>query len=194
VFPAAILQAPFFDINADPAVNYGGIGGVIGHEMGHGYDDQGAKSDENGVLRSWWKKDDEERFGAKVQKLAAQYSSYEPLPGLHVNGNFTSGENIGDLGGLTVARHAYHLSLKGKEAPMLDGFSGDQRVFLGWAQVWRSIIRDEALRNQVTADVHSPAQYRCNGVIRNIDAWYDAFGIKEGDKLYLKPEDRVHIW
>jgi predicted metalloendopeptidase len=194
VFPAAILQAPFFDINADPAVNYGGIGGVIGHEMGHGYDDQGAKSDENGVLRSWWKKEDEDRFGEKVKKLAAQYSSYEPLPGLHVNGNFTSGENMGDLGGLTVARHAYHLSLKGKEAPVLDGFSGDQRVFLGWAQVWRSIIRDEALRNQVTADVHSPAQYRCNGVIRNIDAWYDAFGIKEGDKLYLKPEDRVHIW
>ncbi len=194
VFPAAILQAPFFDANADPAVNYGGIGGVIGHEMGHGYDDQGAKSDENGILRSWWKKDDEERFAVKVKSLAAQYSKFEPLPGLHVNGDFTSGENIGDLGGLSVARAAYELSLGTKPAPVLDGFTGQQRVFLGWAQVWRSIILDEALRNQVTSDVHSPAQYRCNGVVRNIDGWYDAFGVKEGDKLYLKPEDRVRIW
>ena len=194
VFPAAILQAPFFDLNADPAVNYGGIGGVIGHEMGHGYDDQGAKSDENGILRSWWQKQDEERFGQKVKMLAAQYSQYEPLPGLHVNGDFTSGENIGDLGGLSVARHAYHLAMKGKQIPVLDGFSGDQRVFLGWAQVWRSIIRPEALRAQVTSDVHSPAEYRCNGVVRNIDDWYDAFGVKPGEKLYLKPEDRVRIW
>ena len=194
VFPAAILQPPFFDASADPAVNYGAIGGVIGHEMGHGYDDQGAKSDENGILRSWWQKADEDRFGAKVKALAAQYSQFEPLPGLKVNGDFTSGENIGDLGGLTVARHAYELSLKGKTAPMLDGFSGDARVFLGWCQVWRSVIREPALRQQVTADVHSPAEYRCNGVVRNIDAWYDAFGVKPGDKMYLKPEERVRIW
>ncbi len=194
VFPAAILQAPFFDVNADPAVNYGAIGGVIGHEMGHGYDDQGAKSDENGVLHSWWKKEDEDRFGTKVKALAAQYSAFEPLPGLHVNGDFTSGENIGDLGGLTVGLHAYKLSLNGKTAPTLDGFTPEQRVFLGWCQVWRSNQREAALRNQVTSNVHSPAQYRCNGVVRNVDAWYDAFGVKPGDKLYLKPEDRVHIW
>lgn len=194
VFPAAILQPPFFDSNADPAVNYGAIGGVIGHEMGHGYDDQGAKSDENGILRSWWKKEDEDRFGAKVKALAAQYSQFEPLPGVKVNGDFTSGENIGDLGGLAVARYAYQLSLGGKQAPVLDGFSGDARVFLGWCQVWRSIIREPALRQQVTADVHSPAEYRCNGVVRNIDEWYDAFGVKPGDKMYLKPEERVRIW
>ena len=194
VFPAAILQPPFFDINADPAVNYGAIGGVIGHEMGHGYDDQGAKSDENGVLRTWWKKEDEERFSQKVKALAAQYSQFEPLPGLKVNGDFTSGENIGDLGGLSVARYAYELSLGGKQAPVLDGFSGNARVFLGWCQVWRSVTREPALRQQVTADVHSPAEYRCNGVVRNIDEWYDAFGVKPGDKMYLKPEDRVRIW
>ena len=194
VFPAAILQAPFFDPNADPAVNYGAIGGVIGHEMGHGYDDQGAKSDENGILHSWWKKEDEERFATKVKSLSAQYSKFEPLPGLHVNGDFTSGENIGDLGGLTVAREAYQISLGGKTPAVLDGFTGEQRVFLGWAQVWRSNIREEALRAQVTSDVHSPAEYRCNGVVRNIDGWYDAFSVKPGDKLYVKPEDRVHIW
>ena len=194
VFPAAILQAPFFDVNADPAVNYGAIGGVIGHEMGHGYDDQGAKSDENGVLRSWWKKEDEDRFAVKVKALAAQYSQYEPLPGVKVNGDFTSGENIGDLGGLTVGLHAYKLSLKGKPAPTLDGFTPEQRVFLGWCQVWRSNIREAALRNQVTSDVHSPAEYRCNGAVRNVDEWYTAFDVKPGDKLYLKPEDRVRIW
>ena len=194
VFPAAILQPPFFDPNADPAVNYGAIGGVIGHEMGHGYDDQGAKSDERGVLRTWWRKDDEDRFNVKVKALAAQYSAFEPLPGLHVNGNFTSGENIGDLGGLTVAHDAYMRSLGGRAAPVLDGFTGEQRFFFGWAQVWRSIIRDDMLRVIVTSDVHSPAEYRCNGVVRNIDAWYDAFGIKPGDKLYLPPEQRVKIW
>ncbi|MEQ1864865.1 MAG: M13 family metallopeptidase, partial [Micropepsaceae bacterium] len=193
-FPAAILQAPFFDPNADAAINYGAIGGVIGHEMGHGYDDQGAKSDENGILRSWWKKEDEERFAVKVKALAGQYSKFEPLPGLHVNGEFTSGENIGDLGGLSVSRHAYQLSLNGKTPAVLDGFTGDQRVFLGWCQVWRTNIRDERLRAQVTADVHSPAEFRCNGVVRNIDAWYDAFGVKPGHKLYLKPEERVRIW
>jgi len=194
VFPAAILQAPFFDANADAAVNYGAIGGVIGHEMGHGYDDQGAKSDENGILRTWWKPEDEQRFSAKVKALAAQYSMFEPLPGVKVNGDFTSGENIGDLGGVAVGLHAYKLSLKGKTAPVLDGYTPEQRFFLGWCQVWRSNIRDAALRNQVTSDVHSPAEYRCNGVVRNVDEWYSAFGVKPGDKLYLKPEDRVRIW
>jgi len=194
VFPAAILQAPFFDPNADDAVNYGGIGGVIGHEMGHGYDDQGAKSDENGILRTWWKKEDEDRFKVKVQALAAQYSKYEPLPGLKVNGDFTSGENIGDLGGLSVAHEAYMISLAGKAPPVLDGFSGEQRFFLGWCQVWRSIIRDEALRVIVTSDVHSPAEYRCNGVVRNMDAWYSAFDVNPGQKLYLAPDERVRIW
>jgi predicted metalloendopeptidase len=194
VFPAAILQAPFFDPKADAAINYGAIGGVIGHEMGHGYDDQGAKSDENGILRTWWKKEDEDRFKVRVAALAKQYSSYEPLPGLRVNGDFTSGENIGDLGGLSVAHEAYLMSLGGKPAPVLDGFTGEQRFFLGWAQVWRSIIRDEALRQQVTADVHSPAEYRCNGVVRNIDAWYAAFDVKGGEKLFLKPDERVRIW
>lgn len=194
VFPAAILQPPFFDPNADPAINYGGIGGVIGHEMGHGYDDQGAKSDENGILHVWWNKQDIDRFQVKVKALAAQYSKFEPLPGLHVNGEFTSGENIGDLGGLTVAHAAYLLSLKGTTPPVLDGFTGEQRFFLGWAQVWRTIQRDEALRVQVTSNEHSPAEYRCNGVVRNVDSWYDAYSVKAGDKLYLAPNDRVHIW
>jgi putative endopeptidase len=194
VFPAAILQAPFFDPNADAAINYGSAGGVIGHEMGHGYDDQGAKSDENGILRTWWNKDDEDRFKVKVDALAKQYSSYEPLPGLHVNGDFTSGENIGDLGGVAVAFEAYQMSLKGKEAPVLDGFTGKQRFFLGWAQVWRGLIRDEALRVRLTSDVHSPSEFRCNGPVRNVDAWYEAFDVKPGDKLYLKPDERVHIW
>jgi len=194
VFPAAILQAPFFDPNADAAINYGSAGGVIGHEMGHGYDDQGAKSDENGILRTWWNKDDEERFKVKVDALAKQYSSYEPLPGLHVNGDFTSGENIGDLGGVSVAFEAYQMSLKGKTPPVLDGFTGKQRFFLGWAQVWRGLIRDEALRVRLTSDVHSPSEFRCNGPVRNVDAWYEAFDVKPGEKLYLKPDERVHIW
>ncbi len=194
VFPAAILHAPFFDPNADPAINYGAIGGVIGHEMGHGFDDQGAKSDENGVLHTWWNQTDIDRFKVKTTALAAQYSSYEPLPGLHVNGVFTSGENMGDLGGLTIGYAAYQIHMQGKKAPVLDGFTGEQRVFLGWGQVWRSLYRDEALRAQVTSNVHSPAPYRCNGVVRNVDGWYDAFSIKPGTKLYLAPQDRVHIW
>jgi putative endopeptidase len=194
VFPAAILQPPFFDPDADPAVNYGGIGGVIGHEMGHGFDDQGAKSDAKGVLRTWWKDADVEAFKKRTDVLADQYSAFEPLPGIKVNGRLTLGENIGDIGGLTVAHRAYQLSLGGKPAPAIDGYSGDQRFFLGWAQVWRSLIRDPALRNQVLTDPHSPAMYRVNGVVRNLDAWYAAFDVKEGDALYLKPENRVRIW
>jgi putative endopeptidase len=194
VFPAAILQPPFFDPKADPAVNYGAIGGVIGHEMGHGYDDQGAKYDETGVLRSWWNADDEKRFAEKVTQLARQYSAFEPLPGLHVNGEFTAGENIGDLGGLSVALEAYRISLAGKEPPVLDGFTGEQRFFLGWAQVWRSLIREELLRVRVTSDPHSPAEYRCNGVVRNMNDWYGAFDVTPGEKLYLPPAERLRIW
>lgn len=194
VFPAAILQPPFFDPNADPAVNYGAIGGVIGHEMGHGFDDQGAKSDGHGVLRDWWTSQDVARFGELVAKLAAQYNQYEPLPGIRVNGEFTSGENIGDNGGLQVAYYAYKLSLNGQPAPDLGGVSGDQRFFYSWAQGWRTKIRDERLRNQVVTDPHSPAQYRVNGVVRNMDAWYEAFNVQPSDALYLPSEERVLIW
>jgi len=194
VFPAAILQPPFFDPDADPAVNYGGIGGVIGHEMGHGFDDQGAKSDAKGVLRTWWGEADIKAFKERTDALAEQYSQFEPLPGIKVNGRLTLGENIGDIGGLTVAYRAYQLSLDGKPAPVIDGYTGDQRFFLGWAQVWRTLYRDEALRNQVLTDPHSPAMYRVNGVVRNHDAWYTAFDVKPGDALYLPPEKRVKIW
>ena len=194
VFPAAILQPPFFDANADPAVNYGGIGGVIGHEMGHGFDDQGAKSDALGILRTWWSDADVAAFKSRTDSLAAQYDNFEPLPGIKVNGRLTLGENIGDLGGLTVAHKAYELSLEGKPAPVIDGITGDQRFFYGWAQVWRTVYRDQALRNQVLTDPHSPGMYRVNGVVRNIDAWYAAFDVKPGDALYLAPEQRVRIW
>jgi len=194
VFPAAILQPPFFDPNADDAVNYGGIGGVIGHEMGHGFDDQGAKSDARGVLHTWWQAEDTQAFKARVDRLAAQYDGYTVLPGLNINGRLTLGENIGDLGGLAVANEAYHRSLHGKAAGVLDGLSGDQRYFLSWAQVWHELSRDEQLRTQVTSNPHSPPQFRVNGVVRNVDAWYQAFDVKPGDKLYLPPEERVHIW
>ncbi len=194
VFPAAILQPPFFDPKADPAVNYGGIGAVIGHEMGHGFDDQGAKSDAKGVLRTWWKPEDIAAFKKRTEALADQYSRFEPLQGLHVNGHLTLGENIGDLGGLTMAHDAYLISLDGAPAPVIDGYTGDQRFFMGWAQVWRTLDRDQALRNQVMANPHSPAEYRVNGVVRNVDAWYTAFHVEPGDKLYLAPNQRVHIW
>ena len=194
VFPAAILQPPFFDPNADPAVNYGGIGAVIGHEMGHGFDDQGAKSDGNGKKRDWWTEADKKAFEAKTKALVEQYNQFEPLPGLHVNGKLTLGENIGDLTGLTMAYTAYKKSLHGKEAPIIDGLTGDQRFFLSFGQIWRSKMRDEALRNQVQTNPHSPGPYRANGPVRNFDAWYKAFNVKPGDKLYLPPEKRVRIW
>ena len=194
VFPAAILQPPFFDPNADPAVNYGAIGGVIGHEMGHGFDDQGAKSDAHGVLRDWWNANDVAAFTTVTDKLVAQYNGFTPLEGISVNGRLTLGENIGDNGGLQVSRHAYRLSLNGAEAPVIDGMSGDQRFFMGWAQAWRQNIRDEALRNQVLTDPHSPAQYRCNGTVRNMDSWYEAFNVQPSDALYLAPTERVTIW
>jgi putative endopeptidase len=194
VFPAAILQPPFFDPNADAAVNYGGIGGVIGHEMGHGFDDQGSKSDARGVLRTWWNPKDEAAFKQLVDRLDGQYSTFTALPGLNVNGRLTLGENIGDLGGLSVSLAAYRISLGGKPAPVLDGFTGEQRFFLGWAQVWRALYREERLRNLVMTNPHSPPQFRVNGVVRNVDAWYDAFNVKPEDKLYVAPEERVHIW
>jgi putative endopeptidase len=194
VFPAAILQPPFFDPDADPAVNYGGIGGVIGHEMGHGFDDQGSKSDAHGVLRTWWQPQDDQSFRKRVDSLAAQYDEFVPLPGLKVNGRLTLGENIGDLGGLSVSYEAYHVSLQGKQPPVLEGLTGDQRFFLSWAQVWRSLYRDEQLRTLVMSNPHSPPKFRVNGPVRNIDAWYAAFGVKPADQLYLPPEDRVRIW
>lgn len=194
VFPAAILQPPFFDLHADPAVNYGGIGAVIGHEIGHGFDDQGSKSDGDGVLRNWWTEDDLAGFKARTDALVAQYDAYEPLPGEFVNGRLTLGENIGDLGGLTIAYEAYKLSLGGKEAPVIDGFTGDQRFFMAWAQVWRRLYRNAALSNRLKTDPHSPSEHRTNGIVRNIDAWYAAFDVKEGDAMYLPPEERVSIW
>ena len=195
VFPAAILQPPFFDPNADIAVNYGGIGAVIGHEMGHGFDDQGAKSDAYGVLRDWWNAQDVEAFEQLTQSLSAQYSAFEPLPELHVNGDLTLGENIGDNGGMQVSYYAYRqVALGGAEPPVIDGITGDQRFFLGFGQIWRQMIRDQRLRSQVLSDPHSPAKYRCNGTVRNMTAWYEAFGVEEGDALYLPPEQRVEIW
>jgi putative endopeptidase len=194
VFPAAILQAPMFDANADPAINYGAIGGVIGHEMTHGFDDQGRKIDADGALRDWWTAEDAKKFEARAAMLGKQYSGFQPLPGVHVNGDLTMGENIADLGGLTLALAAYHESLKGKPAPVIDGLTGDQRVFLGWAQAWRGKVTDDFVKKQVVSDPHSPRQFRVNGVVHNIDAWYAAFGVKPGDRLYVAPQDRVKIW
>ncbi len=195
-FPGGILQPPFFNPTADPAVNYGAIGGVIGHEIGHGFDDQGAKSDGTGTLRNWWTEEDLTRFTALGDKLAAQYDSYCPFDEGQtcVNGRLTLGENIGDVGGLSMAYRAYRMSLNGREAPVIDGLTGDQRFFLAWAQVWRSATREEALRQQILTDPHSPEQYRVNGAVRNQDAWYQAFGVTPDDDLYLPPEERVRIW
>ncbi len=196
VFPAAILQPPFFDLNADDAVNYGGIGAVIGHEIGHGFDDQGSKFDGDGNLQNWWTAADRTEFMKRTTLLIKQYSSFEPsqLPGQHVNGALTIGENIGDLGGLTIAHKAYMISLAGKEAPLMDGLSGPQRFFIGWAQVWRSKYRDAALSRQLATNPHSPGEFRCNGVVRNLTEFYEAFGVKKGDKLWLPASDRVRIW
>jgi len=194
VFPAAILQAPFFDPAADAAVNYGGIGAVIGHEIGHGFDDQGRKSDGDGMLRDWWTSEDAANFEKLTDTLGTQYASYEPIEGFPIDPQLTMGENIGDIGGLAMAYHAYKLSLNGEEAPVIDGLTGDQRFFLSWAQVWKRVQREEALKNQIATDPHSPAQFRVNGVVRNMDAWYEAFDVTEGDALYLAPEDRVQIW
>ena len=194
VFPAAILQAPFFDPAADPAVNYGGIGAVIGHEMGHGFDDQGRKSDGDGVQRDWWTEDDAKAYEVRAGALADQYSAFEPLPGEPINGRLSLGENIGDLTGVTMAYEAYKRSLGGKPAPVIDGVTGDQRFFMAWAQVWAIKWREEALRAQIKNGPHSPGEFRANGIVRNIDAWYKAFNVQPGDAMYLPPEKRVKIW
>lgn len=193
VFPAAILQPPFFDPNADPAVNYGAIGAVIGHEMGHGFDDQGSKSDANGIQQNWWTDEDRAAFETKATMLAEQYSQYEPIPDNFVNGLNSLGENIGDVGGLAMAYHAYKLSLNGKEAPVIDGVTGDQRFFLAWAQVWREKRTEESMLNQLRGGTHAPGRYRALAP-RNHDAWYDAFNVQPGDALYLPPDQRVRIW
>ena len=205
VFPAAILQPPFFNLSAEPAVNYGAIGGVIGHEMGHGFDDQGAKFDAVGALNNWWTDTDQAAFRMLTDALAAQYDGFCPLDDgkTCVNGRLGLGENIGDVGGLSMAYKAYQLSLdtngdgavsEAEQAPVIDGFSGDQRFFLGWAQIWRSKYREEALRQQLKTGPHSPPEYRINGVVRNFDEWYDAFDVAPDDALYLPPEERIRIW
>ncbi|PTL79328.1 M13 family metallopeptidase [Vitiosangium sp. GDMCC 1.1324] len=194
VFPAAILQPPFFNPEADDATNYGAIGGVIGHEISHGFDDQGSRSDGDGNLRDWWTAEDKSAFQQRTGMLADQYSTFSPLQGLNVNGKLTLGENIGDLSGLTVAFKAYKLSLGNQKAPVIEGFTDDQRFFLGWAQVWRTLNRDDALRQQLLTDPHSPGEYRVNGVVRNMPEFYSAFGVKEGDGAYLSPDKRVKIW
>ncbi|TPG13480.1 M13 family peptidase [Sphingomonas koreensis] len=193
-FPAAILQPPFFDPNADPAVNYGAIGAVIGHEMGHGFDDQGSQFGPDGKFANWWSEASRKAFTDRTTALGTQYDGYEPVPGTHIKGALTMGENIGDLGGIQTAYAAYHRSLDGKPAPVIGGLTGDQRFFLSFAQVWRAKTREGAERQQLITDPHSPAKYRVDGVVRNVDAWYAAFDVKPGDKLYLAPAQRVHIW
>ncbi|MBU2894477.1 M13 family metallopeptidase [Colwellia sp. D2M02] len=193
VFPAAILQPPFFDPNADAAVNYGAIGAVIGHEMGHGFDDQGSKSDANGIQRNWWTDEDRAAFDAKADQLVAQYNKYEPIPDNFVNGRNSLGENIGDVGGLAMAYHAYKLSLNGKEAPVIDGVTGDQRFFLAWAQVWKEKRTEKSMLNQLRGGTHAPGRFRAQAP-RNHDAWYKAFDVKPGDALYLPEDERVRIW
>lgn len=193
VFPAAILQPPFFDPAADPAVNYGGIGAVIGHEITHGFDDQGRQYDAKGVLRDWWTTADGKAFEARAKRLVAQYNAYEPIPGTHINGELTLGENIADIAGLQIAHDAWKLSLGGKPAPVIDGMTGEQRFFLGYAQAWRGKLRDAAKLAQLTSDPHSPGAERAS-TVRNMDAWYEAFGARPGEKLYLAPKDRVKIW
>jgi predicted metalloendopeptidase len=195
VFPAGILQAPYFDPSADDAVNYGGIGATIGHEISHGFDDQGSKYDASGTLRNWWTEEDRKRFDGQTSALAAQYDAYEGLPGLHVNGKLTLGENIADLAGLVIAHKAYRISLGGKEAPVLDGLTGDQRFYLSFGQSWRSKTKEGATRQRLLSNPHSPPEFRVNGVVRNDDGWYAAFpDIAPGSRYYLPPEQRVHLW
>jgi putative endopeptidase len=193
VFPAGILQAPYFDPAADAAVNYGAIGSIIGHEISHGFDDQGRKIDSTGAVRDWWTKADADRFEAQAKGFGAQYNTYEPVPGMHVNGELTMGENIADLAGVLIALDAYHASLGGKPAPVVDGLSGDQRFFLGFAQAWRSKERDDSMKAQMASDPHTPDKYRIIGPLRNVDAWYAAFDVKSG-KYFLQPAERTRIW
>jgi putative endopeptidase len=193
-FPAGILQPPFFDVHADPAVNYGAIGAVIGHEIGHGFDDQGSAFDDQGVQRDWWTAETKAKFQSKTAALNAQYGKYCPFPDACVSGELTTGENIGDLGGLIMAYTAYKQSLNGAEAPVLGGLTGDQRFFLSWAQIWRAMGREDDSRNRLATDPHSPPEFRVNGVVPNIDEWYTAFNVQPGDKMYIAPESRVRIW
>ena len=194
VFPAAILQPPFFDLEADDAVNYGAIGAVIGHEIGHGFDDSGSRFDGDGVLRNWWTDEDRAEFEQRTGRLVDQYNAFKPFDDLNVNGEYTLGENIGDLGGISIGLLAYQMSLDGKEPPVIDGFTGTQRVFLGYGQVWRNKYRDEALRLQIGTNSHAPSMYRANGAVRNVPEFYEAFDVAEGDALYLPPDERVKIW
>jgi putative endopeptidase len=194
VFPAAILQPPFFDLRADDAVNYGGIGAVIGHEISHGFDDQGRKFDGKGVMRDWWTEQDNERFMKRAGALVQQYNAFSPIPGMNINGELTLGENIGDLSGLAVAYKAYQLALDGKPAPVLDGFTGDQRFYIGWGQVWARNYREDELRKRLLTDPHSPSEYRANGIVRNMPSFAEAFDVKAGDKLHLPAEQQVRIW
>ena len=194
VFPAAILQPPFFNLEADDAVNYGAIGGVIGHEMGHGFDDQGRRFDAKGVLRDWWQPNDAEEYIKRAKLLVDQYNAYEPLPGLRVNGELTLGENIGDLTGVVISHRAYQLALGGQPAPVIEGLSGDQRFFFGWVQAWRAKERDDALRQQVLTNPHSPEMYRANGPLRNVSEFYSTFDVKQDDQMFLSPEARAKIW
>ncbi|MBC7792198.1 MAG: M13 family peptidase, partial [Clostridia bacterium] len=193
VFPAAIMQPPFFDPNADDAVNYGGIGAVIGHEISHHFDDQGRKYDKSGALTDWWSEEDVKRFNALTDKVVEQFDGFEPLPGLHVNGKLTLGENIADLAGITVAYDAYQKSLGGEEASLIDGTSGDQRFYFGWAQVWRGKYREQALRQRLLTDPHSPSAVRA-GIVRNLDPWYAAFAVVPGQTMYLGPDERLRVW
>ena len=194
VFPAAILQPPYFDPDADLAVNYGSIGAVIGHEITHGFDDQGRHSDATGLLRDWWTPEDSKRYDAQAKVLGDQFSSYEPVPGHKINGGLTMGENIADLGGVLIALDAYHAALGGKPAPVVDGLTGDQRFFLAYGQSWLDRKRDAALIQQLASDPHSPDAYRVNGSLPNVDAWYSAFNIQPGSKMFIPPEKRARIW
>jgi putative endopeptidase len=194
VFPAGILQPPFFDPSADPAVNYGAAGAIIGHEVMHGFDDQGRKFDANGKLHDWWTAADAERFRALATELGKQFSSYEAAPGAFINGTLTTGENIGDMAGLEIAHEAYLMSLKGKKPAIINGLTGDQRFFLAFAQVWRGKQRLDEIKTQVASDPHSPRRFRVIGPLRNLDAWYAAFKIGPDSKYYIPPEQRVRIW
>ena len=194
VFPAAILQPPFFNLEAEDAINYGGIGAVIGHEIGHGFDDQGSKFDGEGNLNNWWTDADRQAFDALGKQLIEQYNAYEPIPGYKVNGQLTLGENIGDLGGLSIAYEAYKLALNGRPAPVLDRYTGEQRLFIGWAQVWARKYREEALIERIKSDPHSPSEYRANGTLENVPAFHEAFNTRPGDGMWKAPEDRVQIW
>ena len=194
IFPAAILQPPFFDLDAEDAINYGAIGAGVGHEIGHSFDDKGSTFDGDGVLRNWWTDEDRAEFDKRAGKLVKQYDAFKPFEDLSVNGEFTLGENIGDLGGISIALLAYHLSLGDAESPVLDGFTGTQRVFLGFGQIWNGKYRDEALRLLIGTQPHAPGMYRVNGSVRNATEFYEAFDVKESDSLYLAPEERVKIW